>query len=34
MKALVCREFQSLEHLKIEELPSPVPEKGQVLVSV
>ncbi len=34
MKALLCREFQALDHLKVEDLPSPVPEKNQVLVRV
>jgi NADPH2:quinone reductase len=34
MKALVCREFQPLDHLKVEDLPSPVPEQGQVLIAV
>lgn len=34
MKALVCREFQSLDHLKIEDVPSLIPDKGQVLVTV
>jgi NADPH2:quinone reductase len=34
MKALVCREFQSLDHLTVEDRPRPTPEKGQVLIAV
>jgi len=34
MKALVCREFQSLEHLQVADLPSPVAAQGQVVVTV
>lgn len=34
MKALVCREFAGLEKLTVEDLPSPTPGEGQVLVSV
>jgi len=33
MKALVCREFQSLAQLKVEDLPSPSPDAGQVVVT-
>ena len=34
MKALLCREFGGLEKLAVEDLPSPTPGEGQVLVSV
>jgi NADPH2:quinone reductase len=34
MKALLCREFAGLEKLTVEELPSPTPGEGQVLVAV
>lgn len=34
MKALVCKEFAGLEHLKVEELPALVAGNGQVVVSV
>jgi NADPH2:quinone reductase len=34
MKALLCREFAGLEKLTVEELPSPTPAEGQVLVAV
>jgi NADPH:quinone reductase len=34
MKALVCREFQPLDALKVEELPTLVAQKGQVVISV
>lgn len=34
MKALVCREFQSLDHLAVEDRPRPTPEKGQVVIAV
>lgn len=34
MKALLCREFAGLEQLTVEELPSPTPGAGQVVVSV
>jgi NADPH:quinone reductase len=34
MKALVCTEFGPLEKLSVQELPSPVPAAGQLLVRV
>src|SRR5690349_2417125 len=34
MKALLCREFGGLEKLTVEDLPSPTPGEGQVLVAV
>lgn len=34
MKALVCREFQALDHLQIEEQESPRPGPGQVLITM
>lgn len=34
MKALLCREFAGLEKLTVEDLPSPTPGEGQVVVSV
>lgn len=34
MKALVCREFQPLDALRVEELADPTPEAGQVVVDV
>ena len=34
MKAVVCRQFGPPESLTIEELPSPRPGPGQVVVSV
>jgi len=34
MKALLCREFAGLDKLTVEELPSPTPSEGQVVVTV
>jgi NADPH2:quinone reductase len=34
MKALLCREFGGLEKLAVEDLPSPTPGEGQVLIAV
>jgi NADPH2:quinone reductase len=34
MKALMCREFAGLEKLTVEDLPSPTPGEGQVVVTV
>jgi NADPH2:quinone reductase len=33
MKALVCKGYGSLDNLSIEEVPSPVPKSGQVLIA-
>lgn len=32
MKALVCREFGSIDKLRVEEIPDPEPRKGQVVI--
>ena len=34
MKAVVCHEIGSLDHLAVEEVPTPEPGRGQVRVAV
>ena len=34
MKALLCREFAGLEKLKVEDVPSPTPGNGEVVVAI
>ena len=34
MKAVICRDFSPRANLRLEETPSPVPGKGEVLVQV
>ena len=34
MKALLCSEFTGLDALRVEDVASPVPNKGQVVITV